>query len=230
MLGKRKKEIEELRLEISKLETTLKRNSYFPGKSTNEEDFPFNFSVFSTIIKPDHFGFLVIQDKEADKIWLSDIAKQILGLLKPNPVPINLFFEAIHTEDRQKLETMLNNLRTAKDALEIELRIISDEGKGKTLNLRAAKILNEKDNRQIIAGIITDISKFDKLRKDLSKSREKADDLEKSKNYLLSHISHEIRTPMNTIIGYGELLSLGNLSTEKGKEYIKIIKNHCYKY
>jgi len=228
MLGKRKKEIEELRLEISKLETTLKRNSYFPGKSTNEEDFPFNFSVFSAIIKPDHFGFLVIQDEEADKIWLSDIAKQILGLLKPNPIPISLFLNAIHTEDRQKLETMLNNLRTSKDALEIELRIVSDVGKGNSINLRAAKILNEKDYRLIIAGIITDISKFDKLRKDLSRSREKADDLEKSKNYLLSHISHEIRTPMNTIIGYGELLSLGNLSTEKGEEYIKIIKNQGY--
>ena len=38
-------------------------------------------------------------------------------------------------------------------------------------------------------------------------------------------MSHEIRTPMNGIWGFTSLLDKPNLSDEKRKEYVKIIKN-----
>ncbi len=54
---------------------------------------------------------------------------------------------------------------------------------------------------------------------------EKAEESERLKNTLLTNISHEIRTPMNTIIGFSELLNIGNLDVEKRKEYVKTIRN-----
>ena len=60
---------------------------------------------------------------------------------------------------------------------------------------------------------------------ELEKEREKFNESNKIKTAFLSNISHEIRTPMNTIIGFTELLNIGEVSVEKRKEYITTIKN-----
>ncbi len=44
-----------------------------------------------------------------------------------------------------------------------------------------------------------------------------------SKSQFLANMSHEIRTPMNGIIGFGDLLSMTNLSEEQN-EYVNMIK------
>jgi CheY-like chemotaxis protein len=72
---------------------------------------------------------------------------------------------------------------------------------------------------------VKDITRQEKFRKDLIRAREKAEESERYKNVLLTNISHEIRTPMNSIIGFSELLNIGNLATEKRLEYVKTIKN-----
>ncbi|NJK87175.1 MAG: response regulator [Bacteroidales bacterium] len=40
----------------------------------------------------------------------------------------------------------------------------------------------------------------------------------------MTNISHEIRLPMNSIVGFAELINIGNISAESRKEYIRIIK------
>lgn len=53
---------------------------------------------------------------------------------------------------------------------------------------------------------------------------EKAIKSDKLKTMFLTNISHEIRTPMNGIIGFTALLDNDNLSLEKRKSYIDIIR------
>lgn len=47
---------------------------------------------------------------------------------------------------------------------------------------------------------------------------------DKLKTSFLENISHEIRTPLNAIVGFSNLLMMGNISKETRDEYVKLIR------
>ncbi len=79
--------------------------------------------------------------------------------------------------------------------------------------------------KQYILSMITDISKRKKIEKELIKAKEKAEESDRLKTEFINNLSHEIRTPMNGILGFSELLTGPDLTQEKQKNYINIIRN-----
>jgi hypothetical protein len=63
-----------------------------------------------------------------------------------------------------------------------------------------------------------------KLLDELSEARLKAENSDRLKSVFLANMSHEIRTPMNGIMGFADLLKEPNISNEKQREYVDIIK------
>jgi PAS domain S-box-containing protein len=62
------------------------------------------------------------------------------------------------------------------------------------------------------------------LEKEFIAAKEKAEESDKLKTAFLANMSHEIRTPVNGIIGFSQLLQDANLTEDKRKEFIEIIK------
>ena len=92
--------------------------------------------------------------------------------------------------------------------------MVDKTGKLRVFSARVKKI--ELESRSFILSTFTDVT-------ELEEAREGAEAAEKAKSDFLANMSHEIRTPMNGIVGFTNLLSKTDLSTEQ-QRYIDIIE------
>jgi len=225
MLGNKKKEIAALKeaLAAREKEIELIKNSRSPADG--EYGPYFTLPILSRIVNLNNIG-IWIRTFEGNTFWISAPAKEMLGI-SGEAVTWEIFKGAIVPEDRIILEKAVTDVRQSGKPAEIELKIARPEGDGRefrTLSMQIS-IYTSPASENMFLGSIRDISKQDKLKRDLIRAKEKSEDGEKLKNTLLANISHEIRTPMNSIIGFSELLNIGNLPFDKRHEYVKTIKN-----
>jgi PAS domain S-box-containing protein len=228
IIGNRKKEISALKEKIADLEakiTQLKKNA---GESAAEDNPLITVAVLSRILELNGTGFFIISS-DFENLWLSNTAKEILGYKCEVVVTIEHIRNSVLPDDKPVFERILNDLRQGFRISENALKIARSDVDGREFRLVALNgtsipiHANSKDN--IFIGSIKDVTKQDKSRKELIRAKEKAEESERLKNSLLANISHDIRTPMNSIIGFSELLNIGNLPFNKRLEYVRTIKN-----
>jgi signal transduction histidine kinase/CheY-like chemotaxis protein len=228
ILGNKKKVIAELKQKLADLEA---ENKYIRNIIDNAgiDDSPFtSLPVLSKIIDINKIGYW-IKDKKSNDLWLSQTALEILGFKSDKTITWETFKNTILPEDRLIFEKVVNELQPGSKSVELELKIARSEGDSREFRLILLQItfytLQQVNTEKIVLiGSMKDITRQDKLKRDLIKAKEKAEDSEKLKNTLLTNISHEIRTPMNSIIGFSELLQIGNLTYDQRQEYVNTIK------
>ena len=74
-----------------------------------------------------------------------------------------------------------------------------------------------------LIAIDTDISELKLYERNLTISKDKAEESDRLKTAFLANMSHEIRTPLNGILGFGNLLKRENLSDDKRNRYLEIM-------
>ncbi|MDD3037960.1 HAMP domain-containing sensor histidine kinase [Bacteroides sp.] len=62
--------------------------------------------------------------------------------------------------------------------------------------------------------------------KDLRIAKDRAEESNRLKSAFLANMSHEIRTPLNSIVGFSDVLSIGDSTEEDRQSYYKIIKTN----
>jgi signal transduction histidine kinase len=160
------------------------------------------------------------------------LAEEFAGLLdlkikSNNTVDSDYFFELFGSEDKLRFFSAVSRLSKENPECECEVSCLSDKNKKnlKQLLLRLSFILSSKNEYDTVLCAVTDVSGFRNYEDKLKKEKENAETADKIKTLFLTNIAHEIRTPMNAIIGFTELLNIGDQSADKRKEYITIIRN-----
>lgn len=143
---------------------------------------------------------------------------QVFGvLLEPGVSLIDSLPESLRPIWKPRYDKVLSNERyTVEDEIPIENGMIYFEV---TFN---PIISNDKVIGGSCFGSIITNRKL--AEKELTISKEKAEESDRLKSAFLANMSHEIRTPMNGILGFTELLKEPGLSGEEQQEYIQIIQ------
>lgn len=103
---------------------------------------------------------------------------------------------------------------------------ITNRKKNGKLFIEAARIspvFNEDGEVTHYLKVSNDITEEKKIKDELIRAKEKAEESDRLKTAFLANMSHEIRTPMNGILGFANLLLEPHLLDEKKEEYIRII-------
>ncbi len=173
----------------------------------------------------------IIEQLSNTGTWVFNIEKHTLSfsihalkmlLLTPSETLKNDFFHQISNDDKKRFDQFLLSLSNSTGSISLEFSITKEKEQAKETNQFVIK--GNKSENNLIYGIIYPASPHQKTIDDLLKAKEKAEESNQLKSSFLSNVSHAIRTPMNSILGFTELINIGQLAPDKRKSFMEIIK------
>ncbi|MGI6478051.1 MAG: PAS domain S-box protein [Salinivirgaceae bacterium] len=174
-------------------------------------------------------------DLKRDILYVSSAVETVLGY-KPEEMSTAVFESSFTKESLEELQMVVNDI--IKHIKLGEHEKIRKDYRIETLQYRKDRTLRhieinlnaqtDEYGRHIgIIGTSRDITIRKEAELELIATREKALEADRLKTAFLANMSHEIRTPMNGILGFIDLLSDDDLSTEKRSEYLELINKNA---
>jgi signal transduction histidine kinase len=156
----------------------------------------------------------------------NDVTYLILGYTPGSVKPsYELFLSMIHNDDREYLDSKVQESWKNKTPYNVDCRIVLSENKIIHCNA-TGKVYYDENNKPVrMIGTFQDITDRKKIETELTLAKEKAEESDRLKTAFLQNMSHEIRTPMNGILGFTGLLKDDDLSNDEKNEFIEMIEN-----
>jgi PAS domain S-box-containing protein len=186
------------------------------------------------------------RDLIKNTVYYSERWKSMLGFSDSEFAnDIKSFEVRIHPDDIGKVNSAFHNhLNKETDFYENKFRIRHKNGKYIWIHDRGKAIFNREGIPIRIVGTHTDITEKQKIEDELHQyqahleekvkertkeyfeAKEKAEESDRLKSAFLANMSHEIRTPMNAIVGFTDLLTDPDLTSDQKNELIHHINKN----
>ncbi|MEI6142114.1 MAG: PAS domain S-box protein [Mariniphaga sp.] len=136
------------------------------------------------------------------------------------------FLNYVHPDDRQgNIDYFKPLINREKEFCHHEVRYLTKSGEIIWIEVFARLGLNENGEVTGTFGTLQDITIRKEAIEEIKKARMEAEQANMAKSEFLSRMSHELRTPMNSILGFAQLLQMGQLSTNQMKGVNHIVKS-----
>ncbi|MEI6139049.1 MAG: PAS domain S-box protein [Mariniphaga sp.] len=196
-----------------------------------EEKLQWNKSFLELMSNSSPLGFLVVDNRNDEilffnhrfcQIWeIEQLKDQLtLGKLKNNDIIPNCLAVLA---DIPAFAESCKPLQDESNRIVVEDEIAFTENR--TVRRFTTQIRGENDEYFGRFYIFEDITKRKRVELDLKKARNEAEKANLAKSEFLSRMSHELRTPMNSILGFAQLMDMGELNSKQKKGIKHIINN-----
>ncbi len=164
-----------------------------------------------------------------------DAVKAHFHLAPDAEVTIELFFERLHPDDRERTENAIAASIDGQLAYDIDFRTVSpDRRRTKWIRAMGRGFYAEDGTPTRFDGITIDVTdrKLVELDRErlLDSERAARSELERAnqmKDEFLATLSHELRNPLNAILGWAQILRSGQLPPAETAEGIEIIERNA---
>lgn len=159
-------------------------------------------------------------------IYWSDDVYKIHGLTKQYVAEAEeghaCLLDRIHPDDLDRAMQVVDEAMQSGDNYDIEYRVVLPEGELRWVEAKG-RLINDSDGSPLrITGTVQDITER-KNYAELVEAKERAEEMNRLKDGLLSMMSHEIRTPLAGILGFADIL-LKDLDREDSLQHVAYIK------
>lgn len=161
-------------------------------------------------------------DVVRDRIELSDIAFEVLGLPTGSIFSLDMLMEQVHPADLKFVQESLKKNLLAREFQEFYFRVVTTTMEVKHILVKGENIKNELNETVMVKVTVQDVSEIRRYMKRI--------ELQNRKLKKIAWVqSHRMRSPIATILGMAELINEEEPTDPVNYEIIKAIKSQSLK-
>lgn len=180
----------------------------------------------------------------SNKLILDSGCKAMFGLPPDSKVSLDIFFEGLHPEDRDRVKQAMEQSLTPgySGSFNIEYRTVGiQDGVERWLLAKGQAYFNDNNQPQRFIGTVMDVTDRKQAETDIKRAeaqreyllqreqeaRAEAERANRIKDEFLAILSHELRSPLNPILGWSKLLQMRKLDEAKTAQALETIERNA---
>ena len=158
-------------------------------------------------------------------IW-DDQMYALYGLAKENfSGAYEAWKSGLHPDDAERGDREIQMAIRGEKDFDTQFRVVWPNGTVRNIRAVAVVHFDTLGKPEHMLGTNWDITAQKQTEEEIRKAKSEAEKANLAKSEFLSRMSHELRTPMNSILGYAQLMQMGELTPNQPKSLNRILSS-----